>query len=144
MIASTSYPEADMPRKSPFIINLTDEEARKKGYKLGGDLHLVFETPEEFRGVNARLTLPLSSYLNFSSYVQHLTNNKSTPAHVLTRLGTTMKQFKIGAPVPVVTFLAVGLLNGSGGPISSTEEVKPDNVDKDFFEGADPDEAWDE
>jgi len=76
--------------------------------------------------------------------VKHLRNNECTPAHVITRLGTTMRQFKVGAPVPVVTFKVVARVDGA-------EETKPGGengtgacLSADSFETADSEEAWGE
>jgi len=54
------------------------------------------------------LSMPQSSYWNFSKYVQFLLSKGVTPKHVVTKIRTTLKQFKVGSPVAVATFEAVG------------------------------------
>jgi hypothetical protein len=89
--------------------DLTDKEAEELGYKRGADLRIRILNPDVEDEI-AELSLPLTSYLNFSTYCDHLKRANMTPKHVVTKLGTDMTQFKVGKPQPVVTFTPVGLI----------------------------------
>jgi hypothetical protein len=88
--------------------NMSREEAKAAGYAEGMDLSLKILKPEfeeEFT-----LPMPQSSYWNFSKYVQFLLSKNVHPKAVVTKIRTTLKQFKVGSPVAVATFEAVGMI----------------------------------
>ena len=88
--------------------NMSREEAKAAGFVEGIDLFLKILKPEfeeEFT-----LSMPQSSYWNFSKYVQFLLGKNVHPKAVVTKIRTTLKQFKVGSPVAVATFKAVGTI----------------------------------
>jgi len=111
--------------------NLTDQEAQELGYKLGADLRLRILNSDVEDEI-AKLALPISSYVNFSRYCDHLNNGGITPKHVVTKLATVLKQFKVGKPQPVVTFTPVTLIqdwqraaSDKSTPQETVVEVEP-------------------
>ena len=64
------------------------------------------------------LSLPLSSFLSFRDYARFLVSKDLTPQHVISRLKTTLKQFKKGNPVSVVVF----------EPVKVIEQQEPEAV----------------
>jgi len=131
-------------KKKEIADGLDDEQARAQGFKPGAELRLIIQAPVEIRGAEASLSLPVSSYLNFAPYARHLRNNGTTPAHVITRLGTSIRQFKIGAPVPVVTFVAVGFVSGSDTPETNDADKGRASSNLAIFDAEDSEEGWGE
>ena len=68
------------------------------------------------------LSMPQSSYWNFSKYVQFLLSKGVHPKAVVTKIKTTLKQFKVGSPVAVATFEAVGMIQQEPGAVNVTPE----------------------
>ena len=98
---------------------MSREEAKTEGFAEGMDLSLKILKPEfeeEFT-----LSMPQSSYWNFSKYVQFLLSKNVHPKAVVTKIRTTLKQFTKGSPVPVGTFEVAGM-------IQPEQEPKPVNV----------------
>jgi hypothetical protein len=97
---------------------MTREEAKAAGYAEGMDLSLKILKPEfeeEFT-----LSMPQSSYWNFSKYVQFLLSKNVHPKMVVTKIKVTLKQFKVGSPVAVATFSAEGMIQQE--PVNVTPE----------------------
>jgi hypothetical protein len=99
---------------------MTREEAKAAGYAEGMDLSLKILKPEfeeEFT-----LSMPQSSYWNFSKYVQFLLSKNVHPKAVVSKIRTTLKQFKVGSPVAVATFEAMGMITQEPEPVNVTPE----------------------
>jgi hypothetical protein len=97
------------------------DEAKEKGFNEGMDLSLKILKPEfeeEFT-----LSMPQSSYWNFSKYVQFLLSKNVHPKAVVTKIRTTQKQFKVGSPVAVATFSAEGMIQQE--PLNVTPKSEP-------------------
>jgi hypothetical protein len=92
------------------IINrdMTRDEAKAAGYAEGMDLSLKILKPE--MGEEHTLSMPQSSVWNFSKYVAFLLSKDVHPKAVVTKIRTTLKQFKKGSPVAVANFDALGMI----------------------------------
>ena len=102
--------------------SMTKEAAKAAGYAEGMDISLTILKPEMEESF--RLSMPQSSYWNFSKYVQFLLIKKVTPKDVVTKIRTLLKQFKVGSPVAVATFEAVGRIQQE--PVDVTpQKVEP-------------------
>lgn len=102
---------------------MTKEEAKAAGYAEGMDLTLKllkpgFEEPYT-------LSMPQSSYWNFSKYVAFLLSKNVHPKMVVTKIRTTLKQFKVGSPVAVATFEAAGMIQADEAPVNVTPKSEP-------------------
>jgi hypothetical protein len=81
---------------------LSAEEACQEGYKPGGDIVVV-----QARNRRVTFPLPMSSYLRFATYADHLGRSGLAPHEVITEIGSTIVNFKLGAQ-PVLTFTPIG------------------------------------
>ena len=101
---------------------MSKEEAKACGYNEGMDLTLKIVKPE--MAETFTLSMPQSSYWNFAKYVQFLLSKEVSPKHVVTKIRTTLKQFKIGSAVSVATFEAVGTIEQE--PVDVTpQKIEP-------------------
>lgn len=104
--------------------NLSKEEAKAAGYAEGMDLTLKLLKPEFEETFT--LSMPQSSYWNFSKYVAFLLSKNVHPKMVVTKIRTTLKQFKVGSPVAVATFEAVGMIQQQAEPVNVTPQQAPE------------------
>ena len=100
---------------------MTKDEAKRDGWSEGMDLTLRVLKPE-FEDLFT-LSMPQSSVWNFAKYVQFLLSKNVTPKHVVTKMKSTLKQFKQGSPVAVLSFEAVGRIDEK--PVNVTPEEEP-------------------
>ena len=102
---------------------MTKEDAKREGWSEGMDLTLRVLKPE-FQDLFT-LSMPQSSVWNFAKYVQFLLSKGVTPKHVITKMRSTLKQFKQGSPVPVISFEAAGTIQPEKEPVDLTPAPQP-------------------
>ena len=102
---------------------LEKTEAKQMDFVDGVDLTLNLIKPKYDEAFI--LSCPQSTYWNFSKYVKHLLHKNVAPQHVVTRIKVSMRQFKVGKPLPTAIFEAVDLLNATHSVVDA-EVIPPE------------------
>jgi hypothetical protein len=101
---------------------MTKAQAKSKGYSEGMDLTLSVmkpALPDPYI-----LSMPQSSVWNFAKYVQFLLSKNATPKHVVTKMKSSLKQFRRGSPVSVLSFSSAGTIQPEQEPVINVTPEK--------------------